>query len=79
MIAYLPNLSGSGHLLLLQGLDVAGTQAAAEALLHPDVIAPILRKATRRDGSLRAFEILLRSTSLESNATNTEVIGSRIY
>ncbi|MFP5210179.1 MAG: hypothetical protein ACLGRW_12900 [Acidobacteriota bacterium] len=79
VIAYLPNLSGSGHLLLLQGLDVAGTQAAAEALLHPDVIAPILRKATRRDGSLRAFEILLRSTSLESNATNTEVIGSRIY
>jgi len=29
VISFLPNLSGTGHLLLLQGLDVAGTQAAA--------------------------------------------------
>lgn len=79
VIEYLPNLSGSGHILLLQGLDVAGTQAAAETLLHPDVITPILERATRPDGSLRSFEILLRSTSIESNATNTQVIGSRIY
>ncbi len=79
VISYLPNLNGTGHLLLLQGLDVAGTQAAVETLLHPDVIAPILREAIRPDGSLRSFEILLRSTSLVSNATNTQVIGSRIY
>lgn len=79
VIEYLPNLTGSGHILLLQGLDVAGTQAAAETLLHSSVIAPILRRATRPDGSLRSFEILLRSTSIESNATGTQVIGSRIY
>ena len=79
LIEYLPNLGGNGHILLLQGLDVAGTQAAAETLLHPGVITPILHRATRRDGSLRSFEILLRSTSIESNATNTQVIGSRIY
>jgi len=79
LIAYLPNLGGTGHLLLLQGLDVAGTQAAAEALFHPDAIAPALRRATRPDGSLRYFEILLRSTSLESNSTGTQVIASRIY
>jgi hypothetical protein len=38
IIAYLPNLDGNGHLLLLQGLDVAGTQAAAETLIHPEAI-----------------------------------------
>jgi hypothetical protein len=79
LIAYLPNLSGNGHLLLLQGLDVAGTQAAAETLLHQDAIAPVLWRATRPDGSLRHFEVLLRSTSIESNATGTQVIASRIY
>jgi len=79
LVAYLPNLSRTGHLLLLQGLDVAGTQAAAEALLHQDVIAPVLRRATRPDGSLRNFEILLRSTSIESNSTGTAVIASRVY
>ncbi|HTB96850.1 MAG TPA: hypothetical protein VK716_07560 [Terracidiphilus sp.] len=79
LIAFLPNLGGNGHLLLLQGLDVAGTQAAAEALFHPNAIAPILSRASRTDGSLRPFEILLRSTSIESNAAGTQVIGSRIY
>jgi hypothetical protein len=79
LIAFLPNLSGNGHLLVLQGLDVAGTQAAAEMLLHPSAIAPILKQATRADGSLRYFEVLLRSTSIESNATGTQVIASRIY
>jgi hypothetical protein len=79
LIAFLPNLGGNGHLLLLQGLDVAGTQAAAETLFHQEAIAPVLRRATRPDGSLRYFEVLLRSTSIESNSTGTQVIASRIY
>lgn len=79
LIAFLPNLGGNGHLLLLQGLDVAGTQAAAETLFHQNAIAAVLRRATRPDGSLRYFEILLRSTSIESNATGTQVIASRVY
>jgi len=79
LIAFLPNLGGTGHLLLLQGLDVAGTQAAAETILRPAAIAPILQRATRPDGSLRFFEILLRSTSIESNSAGTQVIASRIY
>ncbi len=79
MVAFLPNLSGNGHLLVLEGLDVAGTQAAAEILLHPSAIDPILKTATRPDGSLRNFEVLLRSTSIESNATGTQVIASRVY
>jgi hypothetical protein len=78
LISFLPNLSGSGHLLLLEGLDVAGTQAAAEALLESEAIAPILRKARRGDGSLKPFEVLLKATSIEANATDTQVIASRI-
>ena len=79
LITFTPNLEGNGRLLLLQGLDVAGTQAAAEALFHPAAIAPILQRATRPDGSLRFFEILLRSTSIDSSAAGTEVVASRIY
>jgi hypothetical protein len=79
LIAFMPNLGGNGRLLLLQGLDVAGTQASAETLFHPAAIVPILRQATRQDGSLRFFEILLRSTSIDSNSTGTEVVASRVY
>jgi hypothetical protein len=78
LISCFPNLSGNGRILVLQGLDVAGTQAAAEALLHPVAIAPILKEATRADGSLRSFEILLRSTSIQSASARTSVVGSRV-
>jgi hypothetical protein len=78
VITFLPNLSGNGHLLFLQGLDIAGTQSAADAILHSDSIAPILEQAKRPDGTLRFFEVLLRSTTIQSNATDTLVIASRI-
>jgi len=79
LIEFLPNLSGTGHLLVLEGLDVAGTQAAAEMLLHSSAIDPILKTAARPDRSLRNFEVLLRSTSIESNAAGTQVIATRVY
>ncbi|HTV14090.1 MAG TPA: hypothetical protein VME68_05205 [Acidobacteriaceae bacterium] len=79
LISCLPNLEGNGRLLVLQGLDVAGTQAAGEALFHPAAVASILRSATRKDGTMGYFEILLRARSIESNATGMQVIGSRIY
>lgn len=79
LIQYLPNLDGTGHVLLLQGLDVAGTQAAADMIFHPAAIAPVLKQAMRPDRSVRPFEILLRSTSVESNALGTTVVASRVY
>lgn len=79
LIAYLPNLSGTGNLLVLQGLDVAGTQAAADMLFRPSAMEGILKRALRPDGTLNHFEVLLRSTSIESNATGAQVIASRIY
>ena len=79
LIAFHSNLSGTGHLLVLQGLDVAGTQAAAEMLFHPSAIGQILKRATLSDGSLCSFEVLLRATSIESNATGSQIIASRIY
>lgn len=78
LISFVPNLSGDGHLLLLEGLDVAGTQAAAEAVLSKDAIVPVLKRAARPDGSLRSFEVLLKSTSIQSNATDTQIVASRI-
>ncbi len=79
LISFLPNLGGKGSLLVLQGLDVAGTQAAAEALFNSDAVAPTLRRATRPDGSIRYFEILVRTMSINWNATDSQVIASRIH
>lgn len=78
LASFQPNLGGNGYMLFLEGLDVAGTQAAAETVLQGNAIASILKRATRRDGSLAPFEVLLRSTSIQSNATDTEVIATRV-
>jgi hypothetical protein len=78
LILFVPNLSGTGHLLVVEGLDIAGTEAAAELLFHPESIASIMEHAKRPDGSLRPFEILLRTTSIQSNAEGTQVIASRV-
>jgi hypothetical protein len=79
LISLVPNLSGNGHMLFLEGLDVAGTQSAAELLFHSAAITPILDRARRPDGSLRPFEILLRSTSIESNAAGSQIVATRIH
>lgn len=79
LISYLPNLNGSGHLLMLEGMDVAGTQAAAEALLAGSALTATLHQARRPNGSLAPFEVLLKATSIEANATDMQVIASRIH
>jgi len=79
LIEFLPNLSGNGHVLVIEGLDAAGTQAAAEMLLYRSAMDDFLKSVTRSDHSLHSFEVLLRSTSIASNATGTQVIASRIY
>jgi hypothetical protein len=78
VISYQPNLSGNGHVLLIQGLDVAGTQAASEALLRGDALTPVLRAAATPSGDLRSFEVLLQSVSIESNAGSTQLVAYRI-
>ena len=78
LILFVPNLSGAGHLLVVEGLDVAGTEAAAEVLFRPELISPIVERAKRPDGSIRRFEILLRTNSIQSNAEGTQVIANRI-
>jgi hypothetical protein len=78
LISFLPNMDGNGRLLLLQGLDVAGTQAAADLLFDSAAMTPILKRATRPDGSIRFFEVLVRSTSINWNSTDSQVIASRI-
>lgn len=79
LILFVPNLADSGHVLVIEGLDVAGTQAAAELLFHSEPIAPILHDAKGPDGSLRPFEILLRATSIQSSAEGTQIIATRIH
>jgi hypothetical protein len=79
VIALLPNLNKSGHVLIVEGLDGPGTQAAVDLLLRGDMLARVLKQATHPDGSLGGFEVLLAATGVDNRATGTHLIAERYY
>jgi hypothetical protein len=79
VVALLPNVSRSGHVLIVEGLDGPGTQAAVDLLFQGDILRPVLKRATRPDGTLGSFEVLLAATSLDTRATDTHILAERYY
>ncbi|AEU36655.1 hypothetical protein [Granulicella mallensis] len=77
IVAFVPSLDGKGHALLLEGLNMAGTQAASDFFLSEKAMEPILQKARGSDGSIRPFEILLETSSIGANAPESRVIAER--
>jgi hypothetical protein len=81
VLAFVPNLNKTGHVLLVQGLDAAGTQAAADMLFDGDELQPLLRKAEAKRGHLDSFELLIEANSLDtdSHATSSHIVAQRFY
>jgi len=77
-IAFLPNLTSVGHVLIVGGLNTAGTQAATTFLLTPSLMAPILQRAETADGQIRPFELLISADNFSSNASTPRLITERI-
>lgn len=76
-IAWVPNVDHTGHILMLQGLDMAGTQAAAQTLLHSTALMDVWRQSNGCDTSDASFEVLLDTTSIGSNAGTIHVLATR--
>jgi hypothetical protein len=56
-----------GKVLIIEGLNMAGTQAAADVLFDDALIRPILKACSRPDGSLNSFELLIACLTLAKN------------
>jgi hypothetical protein len=78
-IDYLPSLDGTGHVLIIQGLNMAATQAAADTLFNPEEMKPILKQAVRTNGSVRSFELLVETSSIGASAPGAQIIATRFY
>jgi hypothetical protein len=77
VLAFVPSLDCIGYVILLEGLNMAGTQAAADFLLSPQAMNPLLRKAQRPDGTIQPFELLLETSSFGANAPEARVVAER--
>jgi hypothetical protein len=77
LLSFLPETNGAGHVLLLQGGGMAGTQAAGDFLLDQRAMEPILKKAQLADGTIGPFEVLIEARTVGVNAPDEHPVVER--
>jgi hypothetical protein len=77
VIAVTPNLDGTGHVLLIEGINMAGTEAAADYLFS-DASAPLLSQIFGSKGEMLPFEVLLETSNIGANAPRPRIVSQRI-
>jgi hypothetical protein len=79
VIALARNLNDTGWVLIIEGLTMAGTQAAADILFNREAMLPVITRAYTQSGQLQPFELLIETRSFGSNAPQATIIASRTY
>ncbi len=78
IVALLPGLDPSRHVMILAGTTTIGTQAAVEYVCENDSVQDLLRKLSLRDGSeIPLFEALLRVKVTRGVPVGTELVAVR--
>jgi len=77
VIGFMPDLSGKGRTLIIEGTDSQATGAAGDFITSPDSLAQLEKRFPA--GTIPYFEILLRTVQLSGTPLHGEVIAFRIY
>lgn len=77
VIAVVPNLDHSGYVLMMEGINMAGTEGAADFLMS-DRAAPLLERLLRDHMLNSPFEILIETSNIGANAPEPKMIAERI-
>lgn len=78
LVAYRPNLTRTGHVLIVEGETMAGTQTASEFLLDDTHLLPFLKSIQKKDGTIPHFEVLIRSSSLAGESSQIDRVAYRV-
>ncbi len=79
-IALLPNLAGTGYVLMLSGIDMAATEAAGELVTNPDFGPELTRLLNSRGSQPPAsyIEILLEAKATAGTGGGAKIIAYRL-
>jgi hypothetical protein len=77
VIAVTSNLDGTGHVLIIEGINMAGTEAAADYLFS-DASRALLNQVLDSQGNMLPFEVLLETSNIGANAPRPRIISQRI-
>jgi hypothetical protein len=77
VVAYLPNLSGQGNALILEGTSMAGTESAWDFVADDSQLLPFLNHIRGPDGTLPHFEVVLGTNNVNGSAGKNIVLAWR--
>ena len=77
VVAFVPNLSGNGNVLIVEGTSMAGTEAAWDFVSDDSDLLPFLRRIQRPDGKIPHFELLLANQNMNSSAVSSSILAWR--
>jgi hypothetical protein len=77
VIAVTSNLDGTGHVLLIEGINMAGTEAAADYLFS-DASRAFLSQIFDSKGNILPFDVLLETSNIGANAPRPRIISQRV-
>lgn len=77
VVAFLPNLKGTGHILMLEGIMMEGTEAAGEFAMSRDFAKLLGQKfGAIQAGKIPRFEILLKVQAVSGAPSKVEAIAA---
>ncbi len=79
VIAVLPNLSRSGHILLLAGIRMEGVEAATNMIFRAELPSGLLRIVRQARGQDDLIEILLSTRTVAGLPQDTKIVAYRVH
>lgn len=79
LVAVRPNFKNTGNVMLLEGVTNSGLQAAVDFCLDESLVRELLKSVLNKNGTIKPFEVLVRTTAVGSTPTHVEVVGMRVH
>lgn len=76
-LALVPNLSGTGYVLILSGIDMAATEAMGELVVSPDFSAALAKMLAAEPGAAYV-EVLVQAKAMAGTARAPKIIAHRL-
>ena len=78
VVAFLPNLSGKGEALVIEGTSMAGTEAAWDFVSDDAELLPFLGRVRRPNGMVPHFELLVETQNMSASAVHSTLVAWRV-
>lgn len=76
-VALVPNLSGTGNVLILSGIDMAATEATGELVASPDFSTALAKMLAAEPGAAYV-EVLVQAKAMAGTARAPKIIAHRL-